>query len=350
MRNKRIFITGGTGFFGKSLIRHCRELKMNDIVILSCEPEKLIKEFPSLRTDKRIGFLRGDVRNFKFPDGDFDYIFHGAATSGKIIPDDEMLSVVIDGTKHVLEFALRNTHLSNLLFVSSGAVYGNKYNVPMNEDFSCEPVNVYGRSKLEAEKLCIDSGVPCGIVRCFAFVGEYLPLDTHFAIGNFIRYCLNNQSIVIKGDGTPIRTYLYSSDLAHWLWTILLHGESGRVYNVGSDHEISIGELAETVRKVAETSNEIQILSPPSGALPQRYTPDISRVSRELGLEVETSLEEAIRLTLEYHRLLKNKARKGNSNFWQDRFSGSAGLDSSKKIPLVIEKERINFDPEDSET
>lgn len=298
MWNKRIFITGGTGFFGKSLIRHCRDLKENDIVILSPEPEKRIKDFPSLGTDKRIEFLRGDVRNFEFPDGDFDYIFHGATTSSKIIPDDELLSVVIDGTKHVLEFALRNTHLSNLLYVSSGAVYGNKYNVPMKEDFSCEPVNVYGRSKLEAERLCLDSGVPCSIARCFAFVGEYLPLNAHFAIGNFIRDCRNDQSIVIKGDGTPIRTYLYSGDLAHWLWTILLHGEPGRAYNVGSDREISIGELAETVRKVAGTSNEIQILLPPSGAPPQRYAPDISRVRRELGLEAETSLEEAIRLTL----------------------------------------------------
>ena len=330
MRDKRIFITGGTGFFGKSLIRHCRELKENDIVILSREPEKLTKKFPPLRTDKRIGFLRGDVRDFEFPAGDFDYIFHGAATSGKIIPDDEMLSVVIDGTKHVLEFALRNTHLSNLLYVSSGAVYGNKYNIPMNEDFACEPVNVYGRSKFEAERLCLDSGVPCGIARCFAFVGEYLPLDAYFAIGNFIRDCLNDQSIVIKGDGMPIRTYLYSGDLTHWLWTLLLHGEPGRAYNVGSDREISIGKLAKTVRKVAGTSNEIQILSPLSGAPPQRYAPDISRVRHELGLEAETSLEEAIRLTLEYHGLLKNKVRRESEKLTQSLKSSSPAIASTQ--------------------
>lgn len=306
MRNKRIFITGGTGFFGKSLIRHYSQLNENDIVLLSREPNKLLKQFPSLLKDNRISFLRGDVRDFEFPDGDFDYIFHAAATSGKIIPDDEMLSVVIDGTKHVLDFALRNTNLSNLLYVSSGAVYGNKYNAPMNEDLACEPVNVYGRSKLEAERLCLESGIPCNIARCFAFIGEYLPIDEHFAIGNFIRDCLNHQPIVIKGDGSPVRTYLYSGDLVHWLWTILLHGEPGRAYNVGSEREISIGELAETVRKVAGTGNEIEILSPPSGETPQCYAPDISRIRRELGLEVTTSLEESIRLTFEYHERLKN--------------------------------------------
>jgi nucleoside-diphosphate-sugar epimerase len=304
MKNKRIFITGGTGFFGKSLILHCRELEKNNIVILSREPEKRKEEFKYLLKDKlgdNIDFWGGDVRNFDFPKGDFDYIIHGAATSGKIIPDNEMLSVVIDGTKRVLEFASNHAHLSNLLYVSSGAVYGNKHNDPLGEDFSCEPVNVYGRSKLEAEKQCIDSGIPCSIARCFAFVGEYLPLDEHFAIGNFIRDCLNNQPIIIKGDGSPIRTYLYSGDLAHWLWTILLNGKSGRFYNVGSDQEVSIGELAEIVRKATGTTNEIKILSPPSDGNPQRYSPDISRVRRELGLKTETSLDQAIRLTLAHH-------------------------------------------------
>lgn len=297
---------------GKSLIQHCRQIEENDIVILSRHPQKRIKEFPSLWKDKRIEFLRGDVRDFEFPDGNFDYIFHGAATSSKIIPDDEMMSVVIDGTKHVLEFALQNTRLSNLLYVSSGAVYGDKFNVPMSEHFLCEPLSVYGRSKLEAEKLCLDSGIPCSIARCFAFVGEYLPLDAHFAIGNFIRDCLNNQAIVIKGDGRPIRTYLYSGDLALWLWMILIHGEHGRVYNVGSDRMISITALAEIVRKIARTSNEIQILSPLSTEPPHCYAPNISRARCELGLQAEISLEEAIRLTFEHHRLTKNdEARKG---------------------------------------
>jgi len=309
MRNKRIFITGGTGFLGKSLIRHCRQLKDNDIVILSREPEKRIKEFPSLWAEKRITFLRGDVRNFEFPDGGFDYIFHGAATSGKIIPDDEMISVVIDGTKHVLEFAMRNAHLSNLLYISSGAVYGNQYNIPMKEEFSCDPVNVYGTSKFEAEKRCFDSDVPCSIVRCFAFVGEYLPLDTHFAIGNFIRDCLNGQPIIINGDGTPLRTYLYAADLTLWLWKILIHGNAGQAYNVGSDREISISKLAETVQKVAGISNEIRISLTPTGEPPQRYVPDVSRVRRELGLEVKVSLEEAIRLTFDYHGLFTKNHR-----------------------------------------
>ncbi len=306
IKNKKIFITGGTGFFGKSLFRHCAELRQNDIVILLHESEEFITEFPWVLTDKRIKILRGDVRDFEFPDANFDYIYHGATTSSRIIPDDEMRSVVIDGTRHVLDFAKQNRQLSKLLYISSGAVYGNKYNISRNEDFSCDPVDVYGRSKLEAEKMCLNSGVPCCIARGFAFVGEYLPLDAHFAIGNFIRDCLNNKPILIKGDGTAIRSYLYAEDLAHWLWTILLHGECGQAYNVGSDCLISIGKLAETVRNIAGARNKIQILQSPSGAPPQCYAPDISRARNKLGLEVSISLEEAILKTLVFLNNLKH--------------------------------------------
>lgn len=263
---------------------HLPYLKKRDVVLLSRSSE---------------GDIVGDIRNFEFPKRDFDYIYHGATTSSKIIPDDEMRSVIIEGTKHVLEFA--KTTSAKLLFISSGAVYG-KSTVPVNEEMPCRPDTVYGKAKLEAEQMCLASEVPCSIARCFAFVGEYLPLDTHFAIGNFIRDCLDNKTIVIKGDGTPIRTYLYAGDLAHWLWTILLNGENGRSYNVGSNHLISIEELAKTVRKVAGTNNEILIGSSPHGPL-QCYIPNVSRAYEELGLEVKVPLEEAIKKTIEYYKM-----------------------------------------------
>ena len=140
------------------------------------------------------------------------------------------------------------------------------------------------------------------IARCFAFVGPYLPLDAHFAAGNFIRDALAGRPIVIRGDGRPYRSYLYASDLVKWLWTLLDRGEAGRVYHVGSGRAVSIAELARIAAGLVEPALPVEVLSPAGEGLPPRYVPDISRARRELELRVETDLEEALRLTFEFHR------------------------------------------------
>ena len=183
------------------------------------------------------------------------------------------------------------------MFVSSGAVYGSQQAdlelIP--EAFPCHPCSEYGIAKLEAEQMCISSGIHTLLPRCFAFVGPYLNRNIHFAIGNFICDALNNDIIEIKGDGTPQRSYMYADDLVRWLFTIMEHGQNGRPYNVGSDEAISILELAKTVRDVLKSKAEIRVASTPlDDHKPSRYIPSIERAKTELDLHLRFSLQRAI--------------------------------------------------------
>ena len=299
---KRIFITGGTGFFGKSMLDYRLhhpdwDWAKAEWVILSRSPEKFSAEHPQLVSQTGVSFVGGDVRDFAFPQGSFDAIIHAATGVSAPLADAEMESVIIDGVRHVLDFT-KAVGGKKILFTSSGAVYGPRIS-PASEDDACTPMTAYGKLKLTSEQMLVDSGLDVKIVRCFAFVGPYLNRRIHYAIGNFIQDCLDGNPIVIKGDGTPLRSYLYADDLVEWLFAVLERGETGRPYNVGSDEGLSIRILAEKVRTVLGTRNEIQVLGQPSGGKPSVYVPDVSRLRRELGMNVKVRLDDAIRMTVQ---------------------------------------------------
>jgi nucleoside-diphosphate-sugar epimerase len=141
------------------------------------------------------------------------------------------------------------------------------------------------------------------IARGFAFVGPHLPLDAHFAIGNFIRDALAGGPIRIRSDGTAVRSYLYAADLAVWLWTILVAGKSGQAYNVGGAEAVTMAELARRVRDELAPNSQIQQDRQPIPGQPvDRYVPDVSRAANELGLEPRITIEEAVSRTAEWAR------------------------------------------------
>jgi dTDP-glucose 4,6-dehydratase len=144
-------------------------------------------------------------------------------------------------------------------------------------------------------------GFEATIARLFAFVGPRLPMNAGYAVGNFIRDIMAGDSIQILGDGTPYRSYLYAADLAVWLWTILMRGESGRPYNVGSDEAISIADLARVVVEATGSNSKIEIArTPVPGAAAARYVPCVERARTELGLRPIVSLTEGIRRSQEW--------------------------------------------------
>jgi dTDP-glucose 4,6-dehydratase len=317
LRNGRLFLTGGTGFFGCWLLESFHEANQRfelqaEAVVLSRNPERFAQKAPHLASSPAIRLHPGDVTDFTFPEGRFTHLIHAATTSSAQVSDQEMLATLLSGTQRVLAFAER-AGVDQLLLTSSGAVYGDQppelshlpESYPGAPELKPTPKSVYGEGKRLAELLCSiahrDSRIQAKIARCFAFVGPHLPLDAHFAIGNFIGDALARRPIRVSGDGAPLRSYLYAADLAEWLWTILFTGEPVRPYNVGSPHPISIADLARTIGSMFDVPVEITN-APTPGVLPPRYVPGTHRAETELNLRVRTPLGEAIRKTAQWHR------------------------------------------------
>jgi len=309
----RLFITGGTGFFGcwllESFVWACDRLKLRaSMTVLTRSPEAFRRKAPHLASHRCIELLEGDVRSFQSPDGAFSHIIHGATESSARLNRDQpllMLDTIVEGTRRTLDFAV-TSGAKRFLLISSGAVYGTQpatlSHVP--EDYvggpdTTDPRSAYGEGKRLAEQLCAiysrEYGLECPIARPFAFTGPYLPLDIHFAIGNFINDCLYGRPLEIRGDGTACRSYLYASDLAIWLWTILARGTSTRAYNVGSEHAISIKDLALTAQEILSPEQPVRVAGVPrEGVAPERYVPDTARACNELGLQEWIPVQEAI--------------------------------------------------------
>jgi len=321
LRGARIFITGGTGFFGCWLLETL--LWANDrgalgaaAVVLTRNPEAFHAKAPHLARHPAVTLHRGDVRSFAFPDGRFSHVVHAGMDASTGLDAREprlMWDMMVNGTARVLEFA-HTAGAARFLLTSSGSVYGRQLPVdfvtedyPAAPDPSSAPV-MHGEAKRASEMLCAinaDEALQPTVARCFAFVGPYLPLDVHFAIGNFIRDALAGGPIRVSGDGTAIRSYLYAADLASWLWTILVRGRAMRPYNVGSAEAVSIADLAALVRDTVAPGARVDIARQPvPGAAVSRYVPSVERVAADLGLVPTVRLREAISRTARFVRHL----------------------------------------------
>jgi len=319
LKNANLFITGGTGFFGhwllESFLHTNAALNLNArATVLTRSAPAFTTKSPHIATNPAITLLEGDIRTFAFPTEPHTHILHAATDSGgsqTARPAYELAESILEGTRRVLQFA-QATGATRLLYTSTGAVYGRSttlLHTPETYPGAPDPLllqSSYDEAKRMAEHLCIaySANTPLEpvVARCFAFVGPYLPLDQHFAIGNFIGAALANAPIHIKGDGTPRRSWLYMSDLAIWLWTLLTEAQPNRAYNVGSDEGYTIAEAARLTAATLNPTLPIQIdgIPNPAAAL-NSYVPDITRAQTELGLAVTIPLAEALRRTAAWH-------------------------------------------------
>jgi len=315
LKGARLFITGGTGFIGCWLLealRHAnRKLDLGlQATILTRNPSAFQNKAPHLASYGSFRFIAGNIADFASPGGEFSHLIHAATDASADLNERnprQMFDTVLLGTRRALDFGVEKS-VKRCLFLSSGAVYGQQpwelEQVPetwTGAPDCLNPKNTYAEAKRAAEMLCSiyykQFGLEVSIARIFALLGPYLALDIHFAAGNFILDALRGRPVIVQGNGRPCRSYLYASDLTAWLLHMLVRGQPGKAYNVGSNETVSIAELAERTARLIG-NGEFQVLNAgDAGWNPGRYVPNTDLVGHELGLYKTVSLDQAIMRT-----------------------------------------------------
>lgn len=321
LRGKKVFITGGTGFFGCWLLESFAwandKLHLNaSACVLSRNPEAFGKKVPHLYHHKAIKFLKGNINDFVFSEDLFSYLIHCCAyqqPANEKINNLSLIKGMLNGTTHILDFCVK-ANVKKMLMVSTGAIYGKTLSslekIPEDFSDSIDPTNsenAYHHVRRMMETLSVlyaeGNDFEAKIARCFSFIGPYLPLNGRFAVGDFILDSLSQRNIIIKGDGKAVRSYLYMADLVIWLWTILFKGKNCRPYNVGSELPITIREIAEEFADESDPPLPISVLKKSShGVAPDYYVPDTSRARSELDLQQIIHLSTAIKKTMQWHK------------------------------------------------
>ncbi len=310
------FITGATGLLGKWFLEVL--LESNNyfntnfkITALSRDPEGFKTTMPHL-DNSALHWIRGDAASFAFPNEPIDHMIHAAAEvqNAKVDLPSKVVKQQLEATEHFIALCRQNPK-AKVLFTSSGAVYGqipsDMTHVP--ESYVGAPdvskTNAaYGEAKRVSELMFhsarLEFNLDFKVSRTFAVVGAHLPIESHFAIGNFIGQGMQHKPIHISGDGTATRSYLHMAEHTVWLYKILFHGIPSRAYNVGSDDSRSILEVAQTVSAEFAGSKVKVAKMPPANQAISRYVPSIERIKNELSLQVEIPLSTAIQRTIQW--------------------------------------------------
>ena len=320
----RLLITGGTGFIGSWLVQTLQRANYRlgsglELVVLARNPDRARQQHPFVfdRADTRL--VQADISQALPPLGPLDMCIHAATDVGDLGKAGNPLQQfdsIVGGTRRVLDMAQAGG-AKRFLLVSSGAIYGPQPTdlERIHETYTAAPstllqAQAYGNGKRAAEWLACayaaqtaQTGLEASIARIFAVVGPGLPFNGPFAAGNFIRDALAGKTITIQGDGQPLRSFLYMSDLCIWLLRILGVGQSGEAYNVGGQHAVSIATLAQQVVAAADTATPIDIRTQAQpDVAPPRYLPDTSKARQALNLQDYTPLDVALRKTIAWTR------------------------------------------------
>ncbi len=305
----RIIVTGGAGFLGSHLCEYLLE-KGHEVICL----DNLITGNPEnvahLVKNRKFSFIKYDVTNFIFVDGNIDAILHFASPASPIdymeLPI-QTLKVGALGTHKALGLA-RNKK-ARFLLASSSEVYGDPLVTPQKESYwgnvnSIGPRGVYDESKRFAEALTMayhyNHQIDAKIARIFNTFGPRMRKNDGRVVPSFITQALSGQPLTVFGDGMQTRSFCYVSDMIEGIYTLLL-SETNEPINLGNPYEMRILDFAKLVLRLTKSKSKI-IFKPLPKDDPKVRQPDITKAKTLLNWEVKVPLEEGLKKTIEWFR------------------------------------------------
>ena len=326
INNKKILITGASGFIASYLIKFFIFLNINKnfkikIFLITRNKNKARKKFINNKSKKFVTILNTDLnQNFQISKS-VDYIFHLASNASpqnyKKFPIETLEPNVL-GTNNLLSYAAK-FNIKSFIFFSSGEVYGNSKNSILKEEkfFDFNPLDLraaYVEGKKVAETLCYSyfkqKKVPIKILRVFHTYGPMMNLNDGRVMMDFIKDAINERKIVIKSKGNHKRTFCYISDLIEGVLIVLLKGKNGEAYNLANKKEYcSISKLAKIISKFTKKNNVIfktrskkdtYLISPFN-----KVYPSIDKI-KQLGFNPKVNIKNGFQRTVNYYKSLKS--------------------------------------------
>ncbi len=301
MEEKKILITGGTGFIGSNIANRLK--KNNDVTVFDLkEPE-----------NNELKFLKGSINEYddvKNAINNFDVVIHLAASLGVINTEENPVSTLdtnIFGTRNVLE-ACKENKVKKIIFSSSSEIYGEPIKTPIEEEDRPIPITMYGISKLAAEEYIKSYSKNCGIdytiFRLFNVYGD--KQETAWVVPEFVSRAIKNEDIVIHGDGTQIRAFSHVSDVAR-AFEFGLEKGNNEIINIGNNTEpISIKDLADRIIRLSGSKSKINFVSFKESKRNRNEIivriPSIDKAKQVLDFSPNVSLDTGLEKVIEYRK------------------------------------------------
>jgi len=300
-----IVITGGSGFVGSYL---CENL-INDghkIIVIDNLLTGSTENINNLMDNENFSFIEHDVQNHIEIEDKVDYVLHFAsAASPKAYTEHPVNTLKAGSVGTINTLGLAKKHDAEYLLASTSEVYGDPLISPQNEEYwgNVNPNgerSMYDEAKRFAEAAVATYsrtyGLKTKIVRIFNTYGPRMQLNDGRVVTNFIVQALRNENITIYGDGSQTRSFSYVEDTVAGIISLMNSSEYD-VFNIGNPNEMTVGELAEKIIELTDSTSEIKYLELPNDD-PKQRKPDITKAKTKLNWEPKVDLEEGLTKTI----------------------------------------------------